>query len=204
MSDDYNADDTSDTITEEEIIELYKQGKLVPAQSDIQTIEDYSSPSQYAGLGGGFDQRLSQTQAQMKYLLGTDEVPEHIRKHRLWALVSRHLQLIRIESMDEMPGYRRDIRQIIRTAMWNRDLGRKVPYSDLVQIEFFAELLLKKSIDRGERVLLATQITRTQMEDIGERSPASGGGGQGTAAAGSGLGGALKRMFGGFLGGGGR
>lgn len=202
MSDDYmdNEGSSEGTITEEEIVELYKQGKLVPASTDLATMDDYSAPSQYAGLGSGFDQRLSQTQAQMKYLLGTDEVPEHIRKHRLWALVSRHLQLIRIESMDEMPGYRRDIRQIIRTAMWNRDLGRKVPYSDLVQIEFFAELLLRKSIDRGERVLLATQITRSQVEDLGERSPTGGGSGQGSAAAGSGLGGALKRMFGGFLG----
>lgn len=194
MSDDYSTGSDDNTITEEEVLQMYREGKLVPPQTDLVPLEDYSSPTQYGGLGGGgFDQRLSQSQAQMKYLLGTDEVPEHIRKHHLWALVSRHLQLIRIESMDQMPGYRRDIRQIIRTAMWNREM-RKIPYSDLIQIEFFAELLLCKSIDRGERVLLATQITRSQVEDLGERSPSGGGGGP--APAGSGIGGALKKMLG--------
>lgn len=189
-------------LTEEEVIEKYKSGELIPynQQTDMsrQPTEDYANAPLFGSGGGMFDQRPTQSQAQLRYLLGTDEVPDHIKKHRLWSLVSRHLQLIRVESIDELPYFRRDIRDIIRTAMWNREM-RKVSYSDLKQIEFFAELLLRKSIDRGERILLATQITRSQVEDLGERTPS--GGMQSNQSTGGGLAGGLRKIFGGLLGG---
>lgn len=208
MSDEYFDDTTisEDEITEEEVIEMYKRGDLVPSSSlssqstsSSSSLDDYSN-SMYGGLSSGFgsDPRLTQSQAHLRYLLGTDEVPDSIKKHKLWSLVSRHLQLIRVESVEDLPYFRREIRDIIRTAMWNRELSN-IPYSDLRQIEFFAELLLRKSIDRGERMLLSMQITRMQQEDLGERSPSSSNASN-TAPGGSGLAGALKKMFGGFMG----
>jgi len=196
--------ESPDDLTEEQVLDKYRAGELIPynQQTDMshqQQTEDYANAPLFGSGGGMFDQRPTTSQAQLRYLLGTDEVPDHIKKHRLWSLVSRHLQLIRVESIDELPYFRRDIRDIIRTAMWNREM-RKVSYSDLQQIEFFAELLLRKSIDRGERILLATQITRQQVEDLGERTP-SGGGMQGNSSGSGGLAGGLRKIFGGLLGG---
>jgi len=205
MSSEYGAEpqSTDEDLTESEVLEMYREGNLVPFnpnQTDMsQPVEDYANTPMFGGSGGGMFERPTQSQAQLRYLLGTDEVPDHIKKHRLWSLVSRHLQLIRVDSIDELPYFRRDIRDIIRTAMWNREM-RKVSYSDLRQIEFFAELLLRKSIDRGERILLATQITRQQVEDLGERTPS--GGMQHNQSSGGGLAGGLRKMFGGLLGGG--
>lgn len=206
MSDDYMSG-SDEGMTEEEVIEAYKNGQLVPfnqggSGSNDPNVEEYASSPMYGSGGGMFDQRPTQTQAQMKYLLGTDEVPDHIKKHKLWALVTRHLQLIRVEGVHELPYYRREIRDLIRTAMWSKELSggkSKISYGDLRQIEFFAELLLRKSIDRGERVLLATQITRSQVEDLGERTPS--GGMQGGGSGGGGLTGSLRKMFGGLFGG---
>jgi hypothetical protein len=189
-------DRDSGDLTDDEILEAYKNGQLVVPSQNREPMEEYATSPMFGGSGGVFEQRPTQTQAQMKYLLGTDEVPDHIKKHKLWSLVSRHLQLIRVESVADLPYYRREIRDIIRTAMWGRDM-RKVSYSDLRQIEFFAEILLRKSLDRGERILLATQITRSQVEDLGERSPSSG---MQAAASGGGLAGSLRKMFGGFFG----
>ena len=198
---DYGGDDRSEDMSDDEILDAYRNGQLVPTGSDsLQSgagMDDYANSPMYGSAGGMFEQRPTQSQAQMRYLLGTDEVPDHIKKHRLWSLVSRHLQLIRIESIDDLPYFRREIRDIIRTAMWNREM-RKVSYSDLRQIELFAELLLRKSIDRGERILLATQITRQQMEEIGERSPSAGM--QANQSTGGGLSGGLRKLFGGFFG----
>jgi hypothetical protein len=192
MSDDYmDSNGQDEGMTEDEVLEAYKNGTLVPAAAG--DVDEYASSPMYNTGGGMFDQRPTQTQAQLKYLLGTDEVPDHIKKHRLWSLVSRHLQLIRVEGVQDLPYYRREIRDIIRTAMWSRDM-RKISYSDLRQIEFFAEMLLRKSIDRGERILLASQITRSQVEDLGERTPS--GGMQGNS--GGGLMGSLRKMFGGM------
>jgi hypothetical protein len=196
MADDYMDNGRDEGMTEDEVIEAYKNGQLVPA-SQSPDVDEYASSPMFNSGGGMFDQRPTQTQAQLKYLLGTDEVPEHIKKHRLWSLVSRHLQLIRVEGVQDLPYYRREIRDIIRTAMWSRDM-RKISYSDLRQIEFFAELLLRKSIDRGERILLASQITRSQVEDLGERSPS---GGMQAAQSSGGLAGSLRKMFGGMFGG---
>lgn len=203
MSDEYGGDERprDDDLTEEEVIDMYKNGQLIPFQKqDTMPVDDYANTPMFGASGGGFDQRPTQSQAQLRYLLGTDEVPDHIKKHRLWSLVSRHLQLIRVDSEDDMPYYRREIRDIIRTAMWSREM-RKVSYSDLRQIEFFAELLLRKSIDRGERILLATQITRQQVEDLGERTPSGGGMSDRSSGGGGGLGGSLRKLFGGLLGG---
>lgn len=200
---DYGGDDTNrDEMTEDEVLDAYRNGQLVPSggQPTYDRTDDYANSPMFGSSGGGMFERPTQTQAQLKYLLGTDEVPDHIKKHRLWSLVSRHLQLIRVDSMDDLPYFRREIRDIIRTAMWSREM-RRVSYSDLRQIEFYAEMLLRKSIDRGERILLATQITRQQVEDLGERSPS--GGMQANQSSGGGLAGGLRKMFGGLFGGGG-
>jgi hypothetical protein len=197
----YGGDDIGrDDMTEDEVLEAYKNGQLVPYNQHT-NVDDYANTPMFGSSGGGgMFERPTQTQAQLKYLLGTDEVPDHIKKHRLWSLVSRHLQLIRVDSMDDLPYFRREIRDIIRTAMWNREM-RRVSYSDLRQIEFYAEMLLRKSIDRGERILLATQITRQQVEDLGERTPS--GGMQANQSSGGGLAGGLRKMFCGLFGGGG-
>jgi hypothetical protein len=198
---DYGGDDGSrEDMTEEEVLDAYRNGQLVPFNQQSTSVDDYANSPMFGSSGGGMFERPTQTQAQLKYLLGTDEVPDHIKKHRLWSLVSRHLQLIRVDSEDDLPYFRREIRDIIRTAMWNREM-RKVSYSDLRQIEFYSEMLLRKSIDRGERILLATQITRQQVEDLGERSPSSGM--QANQSSGGGLAGGLRKMFGGLFGGGG-
>jgi len=196
----YGGDDSREDMTEEEVLDAYRNGQLVPFNQQPTGVDDYANSPMFGSSGGGMFERPTQTQAQLKYLLGTDEVPDHIKKHRLWSLVSRHLQLIRVDSEDDLPYFRREIRDIIRTAMWNREM-RKVSYSDLRQIEFYAEMLLRKSIDRGERILLATQITRQQVEDLGERSPSSGM--QANQSSGGGLAGGLRKMFGGLFGGGG-
>ncbi len=115
------------------------------------------------------ERRLTPSQAEMVYLLDADDVPPHLRPH-VWAIVSRHLSLIDIPDYRRLIALRGEVRDIIRTSTWKRGMD-KLSYSDLIQIEFYAFLLLSKSLNRGERTLLATSIQRTQVEDYGERTP---------------------------------
>ena len=117
------------------------------------------------------ERRLTPSQAEMVYLLDADDVPEHLREH-IWAITSRHLELIDVPDYRRLISLRSEIRDIIRTSTWKRGMD-KLSYSDLIQIEFYAFLLLSKSLNRGERTLLATSIQRTQVEDYGERTPLS-------------------------------
>ena len=117
------------------------------------------------------ERRLTPSQAEMVYLLDADDVPEHLREH-IWAITSRHLELIDVPDYRRLISLRSEIRDIIRTSTWKRGMD-KLSYSALIQIKFYAFLLLSKSLNRGERTLLATSIQRTQVEDYGERTPLS-------------------------------
>jgi len=128
--------------------------------SDFNT--EYAQP-------GSMERRLTPSQAEMVYLLDADDVPEHLRPY-VWAIVSRHLELIDIPDYRRLIAFKPIIRDILRTSTWKRGMD-KVSYSDMIQIEFYAFLLLSKSLNRGERTLLATNIQRTQVEDFGERTP---------------------------------
>jgi len=119
--------------------------------------------------------RLHPSQEDMRYLLSTEEdVKNSGVKDDFWALNSRHLQLMDIESEVGLPSFpllQMNIRDIIRTSSWTRQ-GRKIPYHLINQQEFYAgKVLLSKSSGRGERVLLATSILKTEHEKTGEDAP---------------------------------
>jgi hypothetical protein len=166
------SEDDEDQI-KDELYELYKSGKLVrqddtPAESAGSTGSEYFDND---SAGYDMEPRLTPSQAQVRYLLDPDDVPEEIKKSRLWAIVSRHLQLIDIPSYHHLPKYQREIRDIIRCSLWRRDM-KHISYSDIRQIEFYAgHVLLPKSLQRGERLLLATSITRHEAGEYGERTP---------------------------------
>lgn len=81
----------------------------------------------------------------------------------MWATSSRHLELIDVNEFD-MADYDIMIRDLHRHARWSRE-ARKISPLDLKQSEFFAgKVLLPKSKDRGERTLIATQITRNVVD----------------------------------------
>lgn len=166
------SEDDEDQI-KDELYELYKSGKLV-RQDDTSAESAWSTGSEYFdddSAGYGTEPRLTPSQAQVRYLLDPDDVPEEIKKSRLWAIVSRHLQLIDIPSYHHLPKYQREIRDIIRCSLWRRDM-KHISYSDIRQIEFYAgHVLLPKSLQRGERLLLATSITRHEAGEYGERTP---------------------------------
>lgn len=174
-------DDQFDT-TESEPFEDDSESDFTTATDDGN--EDYGSEDEPVDNSGGYsdfnteyihqnsmERRLTPSQAEMVYLLDADDVPEHLREH-IWAITSRHLELIDVPDYRRLISLRSEIRDIIRTSTWKRGMD-KLSYSDLIQIEFYAFLLLSKSLNRGERTLLTTSIQRTQVEDYGERTPLS-------------------------------
>jgi hypothetical protein len=199
--DDIDGPGSPDDDTEQvknELYELYLSGKLV-RQDDTaaEPVGNATAGSEYFEddmAGYSTEARLTPSQAQVRYLLDPDDVPEEIKKNRLWAVVSRHLQLIDIPSYSHLPKYQREIRDIIRCAMWRRDM-KNVAYSDIRQVEFYAGyVLLPKSLQRGERLLLATSITRHEAGEYGERTPYANVGGQ---SSGGGFLNGIRGLFGG-------
>jgi hypothetical protein len=197
--DDIDIPSSSDDVDQmkDELYDLYMAGKIV-RQDDPPADAGESVGSEYFeddGSGYSSEPRLTPSQMQVRYLLDTDDVPDSIKKNRLWAIVSRHLQLIDIPNYAHLPKYRREVRDIIRCAMWRRDM-KDIPYSDIRQIEFYAGyVLLPKSLQRGERLLLATSITRHEAGEYGERTPYTNMGAQG--AGGSMFLNGIRGLFGG-------
>jgi len=101
---------------------------------------------------------LQPNEKALKILLETDEIPDRV-SDIMWATSSRHLELIDVTEFD-MADYDILIRDLHRHARWSKE-ARQISPLDLRQSEFFAgKILLPKSKDRGERTLIATQITR--------------------------------------------
>jgi hypothetical protein len=188
-------EETDDEKIKEELLQKYKAGKIglieeMPPMDNLpQGSSEYPIGSSVQDSYFPPETRMMPSQLQMKYLLQPDDVPNTINK-KLWAIVSRHLELINIESINEIPYYQRDVRQIIRVASWDWDM-RDIAFADMQQVEFYAvQVLLKKSIRHGERLALMTTIQRSQVEEYAERSPGMGGGGGGFV-------GAIRNFFGG-------
>jgi len=197
-------DDISDEYVAEEVVDENYQPDTYIENEEKQSVDEYIQqyPHGYGGenqnpyesgiLG---EQRLTPSQAQMQYLIEPDDVPDNIKKY-IW-VISRHLELVNIPNERKLNSYKREIRKILRVASWSRKFSKNVPYTDMEQIEFYANLLLTKSLNHGERILLATQITRQQIEDFGERAlmqePDGGGG--------TGLRGKINNLLGGAFGG---
>lgn len=159
--------------------------------------DENSSYYNTGGYGGGYSQesemRMTPTQKNVKYMLEPDDIPESIKK-KFWGISSRHLELIDIPEYRYLARYERDVRDILRTSLWSRDL-KKIPYRDVIQMEFYAtKVLLPKSLNRGERKLLVTTYNSSDAGDYGERTPMTGMNGQ---AAGSGLASMFKLFMGG-------
>ena len=105
---------------------------------------------------------LQPNEKALKILLETDEIPERV-KDIMWSTSSRHLELLDASEYD-LADYDIMIRDLHRHARWSKE-SRKISPLDLRQSEFFAgKVLLPKSKDRGERTLIATQITRNIVD----------------------------------------
>ncbi len=115
--------------------------------------------------------RLTQSEWLTLYLLDTDDVPEEVVKELFF--INRHLELTNI-SRREVVSYKRKVRDILRVSKWSKRRRCFIPYQLEKQIEFFTvDVLLKKSIDRGERELLATEIKELRTAEI-EKAPSKG------------------------------
>ena len=120
----------------------------------------------------GNGRRLTSSEWMTLYLLDTDDIPDEVRE-RFWALGSRHLQLIDIKPQD-LVRYKRRVRDIIRVSKWRCRRREFVPYDLEKQVEFFAtDVLLRKSLYRGERELLATEIKKMEIKET-ESAPNKG------------------------------
>jgi hypothetical protein len=184
----------------EELFKKYNEGRLAEVEPETAVIprEEHLPEGrryeEYPISGIGSDpllddagRRLLPSQIQMRYLLDPNDVPIPVNK-KLWGIVSRHLELINITSERELPYFQREIRNVIRTAMWDHDM-KDVPFTDVEQVEFYARVLLMKSLHHGERLALMTTIQRSQVEEYGERSPST--------AVNTGFFGSLRNFFGG-------
>jgi len=159
-----------------------QQNALVPVEEPQDDLDRYlnrvGNMEQFNDSDDGqqFIQRLSPSQLQLKFLLDTDDVPKKSKIANLWALKTRHLQLLDVPQVQNLDKYAREIRDILRVSGWQRSM-KGVSYSDSRQLEFYAGMiLLPKSLKRGERTLLATQIARTESVDVGDKPPRPSGG----------------------------
>lgn len=140
---------------------LYENTSVVPSGNEyVDSIDD----------GGGFGSRLTPRQVDTRYLLETeDDIPPAI-KRSYWLLGSRHNELLNIHDKRQYSKYARENRDVVRTTGWQRE-HRKIAYSDVIQIEHYANRMLTKSWMHEERMLHSMMITRSQHEDISEPLP---------------------------------
>jgi len=157
----------------EQIINKIKQAPPVPKEEEL-TIEEEELPqlvdyvntqqhTQFDANGNPLFQRGGDLNTKnLRILLDTDEIPERVREP-LWALCNRHLQLTVIDKYG-LANAELEIRDILRSAeMCERT--RHLDGLDIAQVEFFAKrILLPKALDRGERTLISTQISRNVVE----------------------------------------
>ncbi|MCX8000897.1 MAG: hypothetical protein N3A69_18475, partial [Leptospiraceae bacterium] len=112
--------------------------------------------------------KLGSKEKLVAFLEGTDDIPEHVRK-TIWSFSSRHLQLTNIKEK-ELPSYERRFRDLMRVYRWstprNSSSSNSISYFDEVQLKFLAiNINLRKSIGRGERELLATEIKKYESKE---------------------------------------
>ena len=120
----------------------------------------------------GSKKKLTPTEWLYLYLLDVDEIPDEIQDE-FWGLANRHIELTNI-SKKEVVHYKRRVRDIFRVAKWSRRRREFIPYAVEKQLEFLTvDILLRKSIDRGERELLATEIKELRTTDI-DKGPSKG------------------------------
>ena len=194
-------DSEEDALFAKELLEQYKRENDEGDDmiSDGEPVyDDYGVPSQNAPPMDMMDDygmsRLTPSQVDKRYLLDTKvDIPPDIQRSH-WVLGSHHNELLNIQEPRQFAKYARENRDIVRTSGWQRE-HRKIPYSDVVQIEHYANRLLTKSWKHEERILQSTIIQRSQSEEIGERSPNANGGAASNVA--GGLIGRLGRIFGG-------
>jgi len=189
-----------DALFAKELLEQYKRdnGESLVTVDNVDGYEDYGMPS---ARGQSMDQmddynisRLTPRQVDTRYLLETKEdIPPDIKKSH-WLLGSHHNELLNIRSQRQLAKYARENRDVVRTTGWQRE-HRKMPYSDVVQIEHYSNRLLTKSWNHEERLLHSMTINRQQSEEVGERAPDADGGTASNVA--GGLMGRLGKMFGG-------
>ncbi len=118
-------------------------------------------------------EKLTQTEWLKKYLVEPDDVPKELNEV-FWSVTSRHLELIYIPNYKELKRYRWKVRDIIRTTKWGCRRRRFIDYGQERQLEFYAcDILLPKSVDRGERELQATEIKELRTSD-NENPPSKG------------------------------
>jgi hypothetical protein len=186
-----------DAMLAKTLLDEYKNGKDGDGNAGL--YEDYNVTPPSANMGGGYSMddgysaRLTPRQVDTRYLLETkDDIPPHIKSSH-WLLGSHHNELLNVQDPRQYAKFARENRDAIRTAGWQRE-HRKMAYSDVVQIESYANRLLTKSWKHGERLLQSTVITRNQNEDMGDQLPQTDSYG-GTQIAG-GLMGRIGKMFG--------
>lgn len=190
-----------DALFAKSLLEQYKQENGIATYEggdDDVVYDDYGVPPAHNQQMDMMDDyglsRLTPNQVDKRYLLDTkDDIPPAIQRSH-WVLGSHHNELLNIQEPRQFAKYARENRDIVRTSGWQRE-HRKIPYSDVVQIEHYANRLLTKSWKHEERILQSTVITRSQSEEIGERAPNANGGAASNVA--GGLIGRLGRMFGG-------
>lgn len=192
-------DSEEDALVAKELLEKYKieNGENID-NTPTDGYDDYGMPSVRGGqmmepMDDSYGTRLTPRQVDTRYLLDTkDDIPADIRRSH-WLLGSHHNELLNIRDKKQYAKYARENRDVVRTTGWQRE-HRKMPYSDVVQIEHFSNRLLTKSWMHEERVLQSTVISRQQSEEIGERAPDVNGSSASNVA--GGIMGRLGRIFG--------
>jgi len=121
----------------------------------------------------GSKKKLTPTERLYLYLLDIDDIPESIQEE-FWSLANRHIELTNISKRDVV-YFKRRVRDIFRVAKWSRRRREFIPYAVEKQLEFLTvDILLRKSIDRGERELLATEIKELRTTDLDKAPPSKG------------------------------
>jgi hypothetical protein len=110
-----------------------------------QVIEDLQKPtpqivSRPVSAGGQSTHPATLSQEYLMFILGTDEVPSHLRESA-WALATRMNQLTIIDSDFDFERMMHGVRAMLRSLMWER----KISLLEMNQLEYYVGVQLRRS-----------------------------------------------------------
>lgn len=110
------------------------------------------------------DRRLTEYERIISKILDINDVPEEIRD-AYWAITSIHTQLT-FYRPNELQDLRIKVRDLVRLRKWETRQGLRSYFQEAQVLFFFTDVLARKSINRGERELLATEIKRVENAEM--------------------------------------
>ena len=120
-----------------------------------QVLEDMQKPTpsiipRPVSAGGASGHPATLSQEYLMFILGTDEVPPHLRE-AAWALATRMNQLTIIDTDFDFERMMHGVRSMLRSLMWER----KISLLEMNQLEYYVGVQLRRSRDGRQLRLVA-------------------------------------------------